>query len=63
MLSKSFQISWKIEYEALIAKGVFIPIHRNDPKLKGQHIFKSRMENEIKRKEITKPYEKSKLVI
>ena len=46
-----------------MAKGVFIPIHQSDLKLKKQRIFKSRIINKVKEKKITKPYKKSRLVI
>ena len=63
MPGKLFQQSQKIKYEFLIARGVFILIHRSDPKLRGQRIFKSRMVNKVKGKETIKTYEKSRLVI
>ena len=53
----------KIEYETLIAKDVFILIHQSDFRLKRQRIFKFRMINKVKEKEITKPYEKFNLII
>ena len=46
-----------------MAKGVFILIYQSDLKLKGQRIFKSRMINKVKGKEIMKLYKKSKFVI
>ena len=61
---KPFQLSQRTEYESLIARGVFVPIHKSDLRLKGQRIFKSRMvDGGVKGKETTKPYEKSRLVI
>ena len=61
---KPFQLSQRTEYESLIARGVFVPIHKSDLRLKGQRIFKSRMvDGGVKGKETTKPYEKSSLVI
>ena len=56
-------MSRKIEYEALMAKGVFILIYRNDLKLKGQRIFKSHIVNEVKGKETMKSYKKLRFII
>ena len=40
-----------------------MPIYKNDPKVKGHRIFKSRIVNEVKGKETLALYEKSRLVI
>jgi hypothetical protein len=40
-----------------------MPISRNDPRARGYRIFKSRMVDEVKGKESSAPYEKSRLVI
>ncbi|PVH80071.1 hypothetical protein DL98DRAFT_549327 [Cadophora sp. DSE1049] len=58
-----FQQSRRTEYKALIKKEVFIPVHKDDPRVKGHRIFKSRMVDEVKSKETLASYEKSRLVI
>ena len=62
-LGPPFQQSRRTEYEALIKRGVFVPIHKDDPRVRGHRIFKSRMVDEVKGKETSAPYEKSRLVI
>ncbi|PVH70736.1 hypothetical protein DL98DRAFT_436415, partial [Cadophora sp. DSE1049] len=51
------------EYEALIKKGVFILIYKNNLKVKGHRIFKSKIVNKVKSKKIAILYKKSKLVV
>ncbi|PVH74767.1 hypothetical protein DL98DRAFT_428865, partial [Cadophora sp. DSE1049] len=51
------------EYEALIKKGVFILIYKNNPKIKKHRIFKSKIINEVKNKKTATLYEKLKLVV
>ncbi|PVH70939.1 hypothetical protein DL98DRAFT_436119, partial [Cadophora sp. DSE1049] len=51
------------EYEALIKRGVFIPIYKNNPKVRGYRIFKSKIINKVKSKKTAILYEKSKLVV
>ena len=53
----------KIKYETLIAKNVFVLIHRSDLKLRKQRIFKSYIIDEVKGKKTIKSYKKSKFVI
>ncbi|PVH83472.1 hypothetical protein DL98DRAFT_615736 [Cadophora sp. DSE1049] len=48
-----FQQSRRTEYEAFIKRGVFIPIYKDDPRVKGHRIFKSRMVDEGKREILT----------
>ena len=47
----------------LLARGVFNLIPEDSPLLRGQRIFNSRCVDEVKGKETTTPYEKSRLVI
>ena len=62
-LGPPFQQSRRTEYEALIKRGVFVPIHKDDPRVRGHRIFKLRMVDEVKGKETSALYEKSRLVI
>jgi hypothetical protein len=57
-----FQESRRKEISSLLGKGVFKLIQLNDVP-KGAKIFNSRLVDEVKGKETTSPYEKSRLVI
>jgi hypothetical protein len=58
-----FQYSRRKEIDGLVARGVFQLIPRDSPEIKGTRIFGSRLVDEVKGKETTTPYEKSRLVI
>lgn len=62
MLGKPFKLSMKSEINSLIARSVFKFVTFNPAKYNG-YIFKSRIINKVKGKDINKPYKKSCLVI
>src|SRR3984885_14895270 len=62
-LGEPFEASRRKEIEGLIARGVFEIIDSDSEEIRNARIFGSRTVNEIKGKETTTPYEKSRLVI
>ena len=50
------------KYKTLIKKGVFIPIQRDDLRVKGR-IFKLRIVDKVKEKETLNLYKKLRLVV
>jgi hypothetical protein len=62
-LGEPFEASRRKEIEGLIARGVFEIIDSDSEEIRNARIFGSRTVNEIKGKETTTPYEKTRLVI
>ena len=58
-----FELSRRTEIDSLLAKGVFELISTDSPEIGSNRIFGSRLVDEVKGKETTTPYEKSRLVI
>jgi hypothetical protein len=57
-----FELLRKAKYEALIKRRVFVLIYKNNLKVKGKRIFKSRIVDIIKRDKESL-YKKSRLVV
>jgi hypothetical protein len=62
-LGEPFKASRRKEIKGLIARGVFEIIDSDSEEIRNARIFGSRTVNEIKGKETTTPYEKTRLVI
>ena len=62
-LGEPFEASRRKEIKGLIARGVFEIIDSDSKEIRNARIFGSRTVNEIKGKETTTPYEKTRLVI
>ena len=62
-LERPFKLSYYIEIDRLLARGVFKIIHKDNPSISSTQVFRSCMVNKVKGKETATLYKKSRLVV